>query len=296
MMKQETLIISYTCGVCETICNEQEMSSHSCLEGYNHCQVDENLYFYPQTDDGQIIRESLVNDSKTIVMKDNQVPNKETENNWRNKKVTEEERLIEEIHKRPPLWNFKLPLTERSLRIKNKLWEEVAALIDGKMDVSTIKKRWKSLCDTFRVHHKSKQQQSSSARTLSRKEWIHYKQMQFLCDMQLESETVTNISATKVHNIDQCIDNETMNDTISNCSESHSRKRYYSEISDSERHFERLTEILSHPITVNLPTTNQDKISAFGNLVVAHLREMNPQLTDDVMLKIMQVINNAKKL
>lgn len=49
---------------------------------------------------------------------------------WRNKTIVEKH-LIEEVRKRPPLWNFKLPLVQRSLKIRNNLWEEVAASIDG---------------------------------------------------------------------------------------------------------------------------------------------------------------------
>lgn len=38
-----------------------------------------------------------------------------------------------------------------------------------------------------------------------------------------------------------------------------------------------------------------DKISIFGNLIAAQLREVDPQLVDELMLKIMQVINTAKR-
>lgn len=60
-----------------------------------------------------------------------QSPSQET-SDWRNKKISEEEQLIEEVHKRPALWNFKLPLVERSLQIKKKLWEEIYASMNGK--------------------------------------------------------------------------------------------------------------------------------------------------------------------
>lgn len=35
-----------TCGLCETICNEDEISTHECLEGYDNYITDKNLYFY----------------------------------------------------------------------------------------------------------------------------------------------------------------------------------------------------------------------------------------------------------
>lgn len=58
------------------------------------------------------------------------------------------------------------------------------------MDVPTIKKKWKSLSDSFRIHHKNKQRQPSGSAGTSRKSWVHYEQLQFLCDMQLENEYV----------------------------------------------------------------------------------------------------------
>ncbi|GAB1867430.1 hypothetical protein CAJAP_08509 [Camponotus japonicus] len=121
---EETLLVLYTCSVCETILVKNELRHHPCFDAYNNVYIDDNLYIYPQCDDGQIIRKSLVGDAETIVMEttpsQTQSPSQET-NDWRNKKISEEEQLIEEVHKRPALWNFKLPLVERSLQIKKKL-------------------------------------------------------------------------------------------------------------------------------------------------------------------------------
>lgn len=42
-----------------------------------------------------------------------------------------EEQLIDEVFRRPGLWNFKLPLVERGPQAKKKLWEEVFAAMNG---------------------------------------------------------------------------------------------------------------------------------------------------------------------
>jgi len=34
-------------GLCETICNFDDISTHECLRGYSIIVTDENLYFYP---------------------------------------------------------------------------------------------------------------------------------------------------------------------------------------------------------------------------------------------------------
>ncbi|XP_011858667.1 PREDICTED: uncharacterized protein LOC105556194, partial [Vollenhovia emeryi] len=187
-MDEETVSVPYTCGVCETTFDKTELLKHPCLLDYNKCQIDANFYVYPALDDGKILHKSLVDSAEIIVTETSKVPNQKTNaSNWRNIRIIEEERLIDEICKRPPLWNFKLPLIERSLQIKKKLWEEVTEAMDGKMDIITIKKRWKYLCDTFR-NHKNKQHQPSGSAGISRqKNWIHYERMQFLDDVQLES-------------------------------------------------------------------------------------------------------------
>jgi len=51
--------------------------------------------------------------------------------NFEAKKIAMEEQLIDEVFRRPGLWNFKLPLVERSPQVKKKLWEEVFAAMDG---------------------------------------------------------------------------------------------------------------------------------------------------------------------
>lgn len=63
---------------------------------------------------------------------DTQVPQADVASNWRNHKVMEEEHLIGEVHKRPALWNFKLPLSQRSQQVKRKLWEEIAVSMNSK--------------------------------------------------------------------------------------------------------------------------------------------------------------------
>lgn len=44
---------------------------------------------------------------------------------------TDEELMIRAVQKRPPLWDFSLPLTERNKDITAKLWQEVSDEIQG---------------------------------------------------------------------------------------------------------------------------------------------------------------------
>lgn len=44
----------------------------------------------------------------------------------------DEEILILEVQNRPALWNYTLPLKERSAKMKKQLWEEIAQILNGK--------------------------------------------------------------------------------------------------------------------------------------------------------------------
>lgn len=54
-----------------------------------------------------------------------QIQNREANGNWRNQKIIQEEQLIEEVRKRPALYDCHRPIAERGLRARNKLWEEI---------------------------------------------------------------------------------------------------------------------------------------------------------------------------
>jgi hypothetical protein len=40
--------------------------------------------------------------------------------------------LISEVQKRPPLWNYSIPLAERSSALKRRLWKEVSIALGSK--------------------------------------------------------------------------------------------------------------------------------------------------------------------
>ncbi|CAL1672188.1 unnamed protein product [Lasius platythorax] len=60
--------IPHTCGVCETIVNKNDLGLHPCFEGYTHFYVDDNFYCYPQCQNGDIVRNSLMADGSEAVV------------------------------------------------------------------------------------------------------------------------------------------------------------------------------------------------------------------------------------
>ncbi|XP_077256607.1 uncharacterized protein LOC143894313 [Temnothorax americanus] len=196
---EETLL--YTCDICENVIHKNEVDLHPCFQGFTHVYINNDLHIlYPQTDDGQIIRKSLVDGTEAMVVEPReetiQILNQEADGNWRSKKIQEEEQLIEEVRKRPPLYDCRRPLAERALKARNKLWEEIIAAMNSTMDIASIKKKWKSLCDANRIH-KNKQHQLSGSAGTRRSSWVHAERMQFINDMQLQTETATNIPASE---------------------------------------------------------------------------------------------------
>lgn len=127
--------------------------------------MDKNNYFYPQYEDGQILRRSLVDGTEQNVLEvpsdteeDNiieqaeeniqeaEIPNEEEDFDVTNfpenenlRKIFIEERFIEAVQRRPPLWNFKLPVAQRGVRKKEKLWEDVVAVMKGVVTLAEAK-------------------------------------------------------------------------------------------------------------------------------------------------------------
>lgn len=92
----------------------------------------------------------------------------------------DEETLILEVQSREPLWNYKLPLPQRNIRIVKNLWQEVADALNGNITADEAKAKFKSLHDTYRRIIKSETCASGSARKSSGKQWAHYVSMEFM--------------------------------------------------------------------------------------------------------------------
>ncbi|XP_028046932.2 uncharacterized protein LOC114254575 [Monomorium pharaonis] len=223
-----------TCGLCETICNEDEVSRHKCLEGYSNFITDKNLYFYPVLDNGvTVVRKSLVQGAEVIAAapfhEDNQENidlttnyNKNTNRKNAKEKLSpdEEEILILEVQYRQPLWNYKLSLAQRNEKITKALWEEVSKALNGKLSGTGCKAKLKNLHDTYRrLINFEKLPSGSASKNINK--WRHFNAMNFLQDSCLQKSTVFNInddenSSSNVGDINEdSLDTNTSGDTIS---------------------------------------------------------------------------------
>ncbi|KYN08481.1 hypothetical protein ALC62_00537 [Cyphomyrmex costatus] len=228
-----------------------------------------------------------------------------------------EEQLIDEVFKRPALWNFKLSVTEHSPQIKKQLWEEVYEAMNGTFpSMEAIKKKWKSLSDFFRVHSKKNQQPSGSAAS-GKKPWVHLQRMQFLNDMRLESRTVSNIETlselddTQSNSLESNVfhdDSNSCNSSSNSHNTSHSNKRHMTADNPLDRianslessllfnmgQIEQIEQIF-HRLSQIIPPIMFDKPASMTHLISVLLRDIDPELLDEVMFDISKVINESKK-
>ncbi|XP_015375613.1 PREDICTED: uncharacterized protein LOC107170104 [Diuraphis noxia] len=109
--------------------------------------------------------------------------------------------LISAIKDRPPLFDHKMMMSERSESIKNKLWNEVYAELQGQITIDELKKKWKYLKEKY-VREKQKQKKNGISKIGRRSKWLHYNQLLFLDEAitQYHDKRTTNIIDSNVDN------------------------------------------------------------------------------------------------
>nr|XP_012227094.1 PREDICTED: uncharacterized protein LOC105674954 isoform X2 [Linepithema humile]XP_012227095.1 PREDICTED: uncharacterized protein LOC105674954 isoform X2 [Linepithema humile]XP_012227096.1 PREDICTED: uncharacterized protein LOC105674954 isoform X2 [Linepithema humile]XP_012227097.1 PREDICTED: uncharacterized protein LOC105674954 isoform X2 [Linepithema humile]XP_012227098.1 PREDICTED: uncharacterized protein LOC105674954 isoform X2 [Linepithema humile] len=225
------------------------------------------------------------------------------------KKVVIEQQLIDEVFRRSGLWNYNLPRVKRRPQVRIKLWKEVFAALDGRFSINLIKKKWKLLYNSFQFYLK-KDQQAASGKKL----WVHFQCMQFLRDL-LESKNYRNIELPKFS--DSHSDLSEMASPLYDSSTDHgsriSKRRMTEDTLDRTPVADPLdrtpvVDPLALPVFFNTnqlerispcpqiaPQAAYDKPALIGNLVTALLRDVDPELLDEVMLDILKVTNAKKR-
>ncbi|KYQ49237.1 hypothetical protein ALC60_11694 [Trachymyrmex zeteki] len=303
----ETDVVN-TCGLCESICREDEIPVHPCLKSFPAYYIDKNTrYFYPQYEDGSILRRSLVGDEELNIIETpseseliQQAPDEESfakENvpiNVKQLKVFLEERLIEAIRRRLALWNFRLPIAERGIRTKEKLWMEVATVMQGFITSEEAKKKWNSLSDTYRKNKKESEMPSGSGARKKIK-WIHMDRMEFLGDVCLQSKTTTNIISNDSLDDDDS-SNYNQEESMSSRSSSRIDSRHSTRLK-SNTVLKNIEDILNEPIHINIPTNDidNDQYAAFGVVIAAKLRALSEDASERAMVGILNILQAERR-
>ncbi|KYQ47656.1 hypothetical protein ALC60_13412, partial [Trachymyrmex zeteki] len=300
----ESLNLVQTCGLCEMICEQADIGKHACLKGYTQYITEpDTLYFYPLLDDGVTAVKNKVSNinKKQIVTRQSYKKNTDlvttidlSEQNSCEKRRNsdeglktklnhdDEKSLILAVHLREPLWNYKLPLSQRNIKITRNLWEEVANVLNGKMTANEAKTKFKSLHDTYRRIIRLETSASGSARKNGKK-WLHYDSMEFLRDSCLLKTTVSNID------IDDFEDN---GENIESNNGPNSKKQK-SNLEKSVSAIDKIANALcdNNDISINLPPIPvPDEIEAFLSMLGCQLRELPLRKRREIMKKFLDIM------
>ncbi|XP_071579124.1 uncharacterized protein [Temnothorax nylanderi] len=307
--------------------DEKSIPTHDCVKAYPRLFIDRNYYFYPVTDNNCIIRRSLVNNEEVVLPVRENIPgtitmlpaiNKEAQrenesrsvNNRNNRKTTrfvvnydDEELLILSVQERRPLWDYTIPLEQRSQRLIKKLWDEVSETLGGKLSGEEAKKKFKNLHDAYRRIIQSENHPSGSAKPPPVKKWHHYDSMEFLRDMCLVKKgRASNIDVDGDSlSIGESLNNDdaTSNDNDQLESESSlgtpiKRKRSSEQQSSA---LERIADSICRPSTPFIipPAPKPDEIDSALAVVGCRLKQMNRKNQLDAIQQILNLTYNILK-
>ncbi|CAI6363325.1 unnamed protein product [Macrosiphum euphorbiae] len=100
-------------------------------------------------------------------------------------------KLIIAVRERHPLWDHRIPMSNRYESIKQKLWDEIYVELNGAYSLDTIKKKWKYLREKY-VRQKKKPASGAGGK---KKNWCHTNELQFLDDVIMNNnKTTSNIN------------------------------------------------------------------------------------------------------
>ncbi|XP_015596797.1 uncharacterized protein LOC107268490 isoform X2 [Cephus cinctus] len=113
--------------------------------------------------------------------KDFEVQQTDEQYNFEYDTVDYEELLISAVKARPPLYNWKLPLRDRSKSIKKVLWEEVSNEVHNIWSAKICETKFKSMRDRYRRERMDRQYQNiNGPGNVKRKPWHHMRLLSFL--------------------------------------------------------------------------------------------------------------------
>ncbi|KAG5869674.1 hypothetical protein JTB14_035600 [Gonioctena quinquepunctata] len=117
-----------------------------------------------------------------------------------------EELLINCVEARPPLWDCRLPLVQRSKTIRDELWLEIYREFGEQPEfpIKYLMTKWRNLRDTYvRVKGEYESYKKSGSAAKKKKVWEFYENMSFLRDTLNHRTTIGNIVTTPLTSPDE---------------------------------------------------------------------------------------------
>ncbi|XP_077257647.1 uncharacterized protein LOC143894867 isoform X4 [Temnothorax americanus] len=195
-----------TCGVCTATIVRKNIKSHQCVQQWHGITIEsESQIFYLTNERGECLARVICDGKEQIVLinkeslgqsylKQIQIGNEVTKSinlsvdsdddsvlcsTAVNKNIIDE-LLIEEVRKRPPIYDYTLPLSFRGRHKVAELWAEISNALKGHLSAEEAKKKWKSLKDTYSKLVADEKKLSGSARSQQKPPWKHFEAMSFL--------------------------------------------------------------------------------------------------------------------
>lgn len=124
-----------------------------------------------------------------------------------------DELLIKEVQRRPGLYNYRLPVAERTDLVKHDLWKEIYNCLRGAWSIDKIKRRWNTLKDMYAKEKKVERKyikSGSAAPKKNVKKMFHlFELMTFLDDLSEPSRTISSLSSdSEVELEEECKEKE----------------------------------------------------------------------------------------
>ncbi|KAG5887535.1 hypothetical protein JTB14_013805 [Gonioctena quinquepunctata] len=117
-----------------------------------------------------------------------------------------EELLINCVEARPPLWDCRLPLVQRSKTIRDELWLEIYREFGEQPEFSIkyLMTKWRNLRDTYvRVKGEYESYKKSGSAAKKTKVWEYYENISFSRDTLNHRPTIVNIVTTPLTSPDE---------------------------------------------------------------------------------------------
>ncbi|XP_071636511.1 uncharacterized protein [Temnothorax longispinosus] len=283
----------HTCGICETILEEEEIPFHECWANYSAIVCDKNtFYLYPQCENGDIVCQSAIDRAEFFVTKSHFPTSKKPPSLTPSLGRNLEELIIAEVSARELLWNQKVNIAKRDRQTVQQLWEQVADATNGKCSVDEVKRKWKNLRNRYMKIISLEKLRSRSGSKPSRKKWKHYDLMSFLRDTYLEKETVSNITSCDedLNNDDVKIQVDGEGNDADDASRELKRKR---KNTGCEQNVMKQIAVALQTLrpAMPLPTLVLDEVDNFTSMVASQLRELPQVRRRNIMLTIHQFLH-----
>ncbi|XP_022179008.1 uncharacterized protein LOC111039719 isoform X2 [Myzus persicae] len=175
--------------------------------------------------------------------------------------------LISAIKVRPPLFDHRMILTERSEAIKNILWNEVYAELNGLITIDELKKKWKYLKEKY-VRERQKPKKSENTRKGRRTKWLHYSHLSFL------EEVITCPDKKTTSILNSSLNNTYSEDFSQSIAIAREQKRKEKNNHNSRRHLLNEHKMPSPVLSAELNEDQRDFDAAFGNYLMALMKDL----------------------